>query len=94
MMFRSFYESSRTREEGEKRLEDWYSKVETKGLKYFITAMESVQAHEGTILNYFPTRSTNASAESFNAKLKGFRSLLRGVTDKTFFLFRISKFYS
>jgi transposase len=94
MMFRGFYEYSRTREEAKQRLAKWYSNVDTKGFKFFVTAMESVKAHEGTILNYFPTRSTNASAESFNAKLKGFRSLVRGVTDRTFFLFRISKIYS
>jgi len=43
--------------------------------------------------SYFPERETNASAESFNAKLKGFRSLVRGVTDKKFFLYRIAKIY-
>lgn len=94
MMFRSFYEYSRTWEEAKQRLSYWYSKVGDKGFKFFITAMGSIQAHEGTILNYFPSRSTNASAESFNAKLKGFRAIVRGVTDRTFFLFRISKIYA
>ncbi|MFH1089699.1 MAG: DDE transposase, partial [Candidatus Uhrbacteria bacterium] len=37
--------------------------------------------------------STNASAESFNAKLKGFRALVRGVRDVKFFLFRVGKVY-
>ncbi|HBR80691.1 TPA: DDE transposase, partial [Candidatus Uhrbacteria bacterium] len=46
-----------------------------------------------TILNYFNHRSTNASAESFNAKLKGFRALVRGVRDVKFFLFRVGKIY-
>ncbi|MFH1670178.1 MAG: DDE transposase, partial [Patescibacteria group bacterium] len=32
-------------------------------------------------------------AESFNAKIKGFRALLRGVRDMEFFLFRVSKLY-
>ena len=36
-------------------------------------------------------RSTNAGAESFNAKVKAFRSQFRGVTDIPFFLFRLSK---
>ncbi|WP_261976217.1 transposase [Flavobacterium columnare] len=30
-------------------------------------------------MNYFDNRSTNASAESFNAKIKAFRSKFRGV---------------
>ena len=32
-----------------------------------------------TIINYFNRRSTNAGAESFNAKVKAFRSQFRGV---------------
>jgi len=59
----------------------------------FATAAKSIRHHEGRILNYFTSRSTNASAESFNAKIKGFRALVRGVTDKKFFLFRIAKIY-
>jgi len=59
----------------------------------FGTAMKSIRHHEGRILNYFTSRSTNASAESFNAKIKGFRALVRGVSDKKFFLFRIAKIY-
>lgn len=59
-----------------------------------ISASNTIQNNLGKILNYFPDRSTNASAESFNAKLKGFRSLVRGVTDIKFFLFRISTSYA
>jgi len=99
MMFRSFYEHSRTREEGKKQLEQWYEKVEEKrkkndAFKPFQTAASSVKAHEGTILNYFHERATNASAESFNAKLKGFRALVRGVSDMKFFLFRVTTFFA
>ncbi|RXE68437.1 transposase, partial [Muribaculaceae bacterium Isolate-013 (NCI)] len=39
----------------------------------------------------FIHRSTNAGAESFNAKVKAFRSQYRGVTDIPFFLFRLSQ---
>ena len=93
MMFRSAYEYSKTAEEAKKKLNNWYTKVEEKKFKSFITATHSIKNHEGWILNYFPERETNASAESFNAKLKGFRSLVRGVADKKFFLFRIAKIY-
>ena len=93
MMFRSVYEHSKTREEAKEKLDNWYAKVDEKDFKSFITASESIKNHEGWILNYFPERETNASAESFNAKLKGFRGLVRGVTDKKFFLFRICKIY-
>ncbi|MCG0353831.1 transposase [Phocaeicola vulgatus] len=40
--------------------------------------------HSTTIINYFEERLTNASAESFNAKIKAFRSQLRGVADLKF----------
>lgn len=94
MMFRSFYEHSKKKQEAKKRLNTWYKKVQEKNFKAFTTAMQSIKNHEGTILNYFPDRSTNASAESFNAKIKGFRALLHGITDKKFFLFRVSSIYA
>lgn len=91
MMFRSFYEYAQTREQAKHRLNNWYTKVEEKEFDSFVTTAEYIKTREDTILNYFPNRSTNASAESFNAKLKGFRALVRGVRDKTFFLFRVAK---
>lgn len=93
MMFRSFYKHSKTILDAKESLKKWYKKVEEKNLDSFITASESIRLHETTILNYFINRSTNASAESFNAKLKGLRSVVRGVRDKKFFLFRVSKLY-
>ena len=93
MMFRAWYENKTDKEEAEKRLRGWYQKVEEKRIESFIVAAQSVHAHEETILNYFNNRSTNASAESFNAKLKGFRALVRGVRDIKFFLFRVGKLY-
>ena len=93
MMFRSTYENTTERKVAKVKLDNWYRKVEEKKFKSFITASESIKNHEGWILNYFPERETNASAESFNAKLKGFRSLVRGVSDTKFFLYRIAKIY-
>lgn len=93
MVFRSGYEYSQTKEIAKQRLDNWYAKVVEENMEPFIVAAESIRAHEDTILNYFNHRSTNASAESFNAKLKGFRALVRGVRDIKFFLFRIGKLY-
>ncbi|MEP1086571.1 transposase, partial [Algoriphagus sp.] len=50
--------------------------------------------HYTSILNFFENRSTNASAESFNAKIKAFRAQFRGVTNIEFFLFRLSNIYA
>ncbi len=52
------------------RLARWYDQVEKAGFKSFNTIAKSIQNHYKTILNYFDNRSTNASAESFNAKNK------------------------
>lgn len=93
MMFRSWYEHSATKEQAKENLKQWYQKVEEETSKSFMVAAQSIRAHEDTILNYFNHRSTNASAESFNAKLKGFRALVRGVRDIKFFLFRVGKLY-
>lgn len=95
MNFRNFYESSKTRKEGQERLHQWYKKVQEKKdvLPSFLVASESIKHFEHKILSFFDMRSTNASAESFNSKIKNFRALLRGVTDKNFFLFRLHNIF-
>ncbi|PIZ01151.1 DDE transposase [bacterium (Candidatus Howlettbacteria) CG_4_10_14_0_8_um_filter_40_9] len=93
MMFRSFYEHNQTKNEAKEALNKWYEKVEEKQIESFTIVAESIRLHENNILNYFTNRSTNAGAELFNTKLKGFRGLVRGVRDKKFFLFRVSKLY-
>ena len=52
------------------------------------------QTHYSNILNFFNNRSTNASAESLNSKIKAFRMQLRGVSDVKYFLFRLAKIYA
>lgn len=93
MMFRSWYEDRTSKDTAKENLQKWYQKVEDENIESFLVSAESIKAHEDTILNYFNNRSTNASAESFNAKLKGFRALVRGVRDIKFFLFRVAKLY-
>lgn len=93
MMFRACYEQSGSIPEAKRKLDRWYAKVEEKKIDSFFTSAESIRLHETTILNYFINRSTNASAESFNAKLKNFRAVVRGVTDKKFHLFRVAQLY-
>ncbi len=93
MMFRNCYELSKTQEEAQERFNKWYNKIDESEIREFDICVNTVKVHEETILNYFINRSTNAGAESFNAKIKGFRSVVRGVSDKKFFLFRIFKIY-
>ncbi|WP_341832129.1 transposase [Sphingobacterium thalpophilum] len=52
------------------RLAKWADKVEQAGFKSFNTVSRTINIHHKKILNYFDNKSTNASAESFNAKIK------------------------
>lgn len=76
------------------KLAKWFNNVTDAGFKSFNTISATVYAHYPEILNFFDNRSTNASAESFNAKIKAFRATLRGVTDTTFFMFRLATIYA
>lgn len=75
------------------RLAQWYNRVEQAGMKSFSSVARTIQNHYLTILNYFDNRSTNASAESFNAKIKSLRAQFRGVSNVEFFMFRLAKIY-
>lgn len=72
----------------------WHNKVENAGINSFESVARSIAAHHPNILHYFDNRSTNASAESLNAKIKAFRAIFRGVRDTPFFLYRVMKLYA
>ncbi|WP_199287770.1 ISAon1 family transposase [Pseudotamlana carrageenivorans] len=72
----------------------WYNQIENSGFKSFRVVMNTISLNYRGILNYFDNRSTNAAAESFNAKIKAFRQQLRGVRNKEFFLFRLAQIYA
>lgn len=76
------------------KLAKWFNDISDSGYKSFNTISATVYAHYPEILNFFNNRSTNASAESFNAKIKAFRAIQRGVTDTSFFMFRLAKIYA
>lgn len=77
-----------------KRLALWYNEVEQAGFKSFNTIANTIKNNYLHILNYFNNRSTNASAESFNAKVKALRRQFRGVRDVKTFLFRLTTIYA
>lgn len=72
----------------------WYNDVEGFGYDGFNKVIETFENHNETIINYFEDRLTNASAESFNAKIKAFRTQFRGVGDIKFFMYRLATLYS
>lgn len=71
-------------------LAKWFNEVEALGIREFERVRDTFTNHYDTIINYFDRRLTNASAESFNAKIKAFRTQFRGVGDVKFFMFRLA----
>ena len=76
------------------KMAKWFNDVTESGFKSFNTISATFYSHYPVILNFFDNRSTNASAESFNANLKAFRATQRGVVDIEFFLFRVANIYA
>ena len=72
----------------------WYNKVEEAGFHSFNVIAATFYEHYDDILNFYNNRTSNAAAESFNAKIKQFRAALRGIVDEKFFLFRLAKIYA
>ena len=90
---RMIYNKNTVKDAARLSLAKWYNQVTDADFKSFNTISATVYTHYEEILNFFTNRSTNASAESFNAKIKAFRTSLRGVVDIKFFLFRLAKIY-
>ena len=88
------YHQAKTKDVALTRLARWYDQVDKSGFLSFGTIARTIQTHYLNIINFFDHRSTNAASESFNAKIKAFRSQFRGVRDKAFFLFRLAKLYA
>ena len=91
---RMIFSHTKTKGVAYTKLAKWYNDITQSEFKSFNTISATIYAHYPNILNFFDHRSTNASAESFNAKIKAFRATQRGVTDISFFLFRLSNIYA
>ena len=93
MKFRNIYEGTNklVAREG---MENWIKESKENEAKEFNTIAHSIAYNLDNILNFFDNRNTNANAESFNSKIKLFRANLRGVTDTTFFLFRLHHLFA
>jgi transposase len=91
---RNIYNNNNNKHIAMTKLAHWYKNVEESGFKNFNILLNTITFNYQSILNYFDNRSTNASAESFNAKIKAFRSQFRGVRKIDFFLFRLSNLFA
>ena len=72
----------------------WFNQVEQWNCEEFNTVIKTFQNHYDRILNFFNDKRTNASAESFNCKLKTFRAEFRGVNDLKFYLYRVKQLFA
>ncbi len=86
---RNIYNTTTVKEIAYTKLAHWYNKIENSDLKTFNTVVNTIQLNYQSILNYFDNRTTNASAESFIAKINAFRTPFRGVRDMELFLYRL-----
>lgn len=93
LQFRAIYKNT-LKSAALEQFQKWKDKVEKSKIEEFNTALNSLEHHLDNILNFFDNRNTNANAESFNSKIKNFRANLRGVTDVSFFLFRLGKLFA
>ena len=84
-----FRSSTLTKETAKLKFQEWYKTVNKCTLREVKAARDAIKSREDEILNYFIDYSTNAGAESFTSKIKGFRAQLRGVSDLPFFMFRL-----
>lgn len=94
MKLTELFNKKSTPDQARLNLARWYNDVEAFGENEFARVLETFENHNKTIINYFERRLTNASAESFNAKVKAFRTQFRVVRDIKFFMFRLATQYA
>lgn len=90
---KQLFDKTMNRETAAILLRQWCEACDLSAIPEMEDAAASVLRHEGRILNFWNNRSTNAFAESFNAKIKHFRGMLRGIRDLKFFLFRCEGYF-
>ena len=89
---RSIFRSKTLDKEAAKvKLHDWYETATRCSLREIKSARDAIKSREDEVLNYFINHSTNAGA-NLNSKIKTFNQL-RGVSDYTFFMYRIYKIF-
>jgi len=69
MEFRNIYEVN-CAINAKQKIKNWIAKTPDLGIKQFTSVTYTISQNLEQIVNFFQNRSTNASAESFNAKIK------------------------
>ena len=90
---KQLFDKAMARETAAILLRQWCEACDLSAIPEMEDAAATILRHEGRILNFWNNRATNAFAESFNAKIKQFRAILRGIRDLKFFLFRCEGYF-
>ena len=90
---RNIFKKKRSKKKAEIAWDKWGQNVGRTLIRELIAVRDSIKSKKEYVLNYFDNRSTNASAESLNSKMKGFRVQVRGVADMPFFIHRLFKIF-
>jgi len=77
-----------------KRLYEWFEKVEESQISEMLNFQSMVEINEQYIMNYFIKGETNALAEGINSKIQKFISSNNGTRDRDFFFFRLANYYA
>jgi transposase len=91
---RDIYEQKIEPAVAKKLLHHWIQTCKESNTVEMKDAGSAVERHLGRIVNFWKHRSTNAYAECFNAKIKRFRGMVRGIKDMKFFLFRCRVYFA
>jgi len=75
MMFRSWYETNRNKQDAKENLQKWYEKVEQENIEPFIVAAQSILAYEDTITLSLTTLTTAAPTPPPNPLTPSSRAL-------------------
>lgn len=73
------------------KLAHWFKKVEEPDFKSISTLRKTIMIHYRDILNYFHQRSSNAAAESFNAKNQKLQNAAPRIKRQNFLSIQINK---
>lgn len=71
----------------------WFKELKQFDPIRFRTVIDICKTHNNNIVNYFNNWLTNASEESFIAKIKDLKQPFRKINNTTFFLFRFNALY-
>ncbi len=90
---RNIFSKITDRKKAKKALRKWGKNVGRTRIREIISVRDTIMSKEEYVLNYFNNRATNASAESFNSKIKALRAQVHGVTDLPFFMYRCATIF-